>query len=73
MIDDKMFMKKIKGELFKAWKNGERVTIPMKDILECKVLALRGGFEDTPILTIEIPLLVDDTGFRLSIERKREE
>ena len=71
-MDSEMYIKKIKGDLLNAWRNGDRVTIPMKDILECNVLTLRASCDDIPVLEIEIPLLVDDTGFRFSIEREEE-
>lgn len=70
MIDSEMYIKKIKGDLLNAWRNGDRVTIPMKDILECNIITLKASAVETPVLEIEIPLLVDDTGFRFSIERE---
>lgn len=66
-MESKEWIQEIKSALIKAWGDKQTVTIPTEDILNMEVISLWGGGEEAPVLRVEIPLLVDENGFRFSV------
>lgn len=60
-------VEEIKNALIEAWECKDKIVIPTKDILECEVITMRTAADEVPILRIDIPMLVDNDGFRFSI------
>lgn len=66
-MEDSEFIKEVKSALIEAWRRKDKIVIPTKDILECEVLTMRAASNEVPILRIDIPLMIDNDGFRFSI------
>ena len=66
-MEDSEFIREIKSALIEAWRRKDKIVIPTKDILECEIITMMAAADEIPVLRIDIPLLLDDNGFRFSI------
>ncbi|MBQ8984310.1 hypothetical protein IJ098_00425 [Candidatus Saccharibacteria bacterium] len=66
-MEDSEFIKEVKSALIEAWRRKDKIVIPTKDILECEIITMRTAADEIPVIRIDIPLLLDDNGFRFSI------
>ena len=68
-MEESDFIKEVKSALIEAWRRKDKIVIPTKDILECEIITMRAAADEVPVLRLDIPLLLDNNGFRFSIKR----
>lgn len=71
MMDETELMQSLQDMLRKAWEHGGKIVIPTKSLVNAEIKELE--FYPRQILRLEIPLLVDDNGFRVAFEIEEEE
>ena len=71
MMDETELMQSLKDMLRKAWEHGGKIVIPTKSLINAEIKELE--FYPHQILRLEIPLIVDENGFRVAFEIKEEE
>ena len=60
--------------LRKTWEHGGKIVIPIKSLVNAEIKELEFyPRQDYSVLRLEIPLLVDDNGFRVAFEIGEEE
>lgn len=71
MMDETELMQSLQDMLRKAWEHSGKIVIPTKSLINAEIKELE--FYPRQILRLEIPLLVDDNGFRVAFEIEEEE
>lgn len=63
----------LKDVLWKTWENGGKIVIPTKSLVNAEIKDLEFYTpKDYSVLRLEIPLLVDEEGFRVAFEIEEE-
>lgn len=74
MMDGTELGQSLKDMLRKAWEHGGKIVIPTKSLVNAEIKDLEFyPHQDYSVLRLEIPLLVDDNGFRVAFEIEEEE
>lgn len=71
MMDETELMQSLQDMLRKAWEHGGKIVIPTKSLVNAEIKELE--FYPRQILRLEIPLIVDEEGFRVAFEIEEEE
>ena len=71
MMDETELMQSLQDMLRKAWEHGGKIIIPTKSLVNAEIKELE--FCPHQILRLEIPLVVDEDGFRVAFEFREEE
>lgn len=74
MMDETELMQSLQDMLRKAWEHGGKIVIPTKSLVNAEIKELEFyPRQSHSVLRLEIPLVVDDDGFRVAFEIKEEE
>lgn len=74
MMDETELMQSLEDMLQKTWEHGGKIVIPTKSLINAEIKELEFyPHQSHSVLRLEIPLVVDDDGFRVAFEIEEEE
>jgi hypothetical protein len=74
MMDETELEQSLKDMLRKTWEHGGKIVIPIKSLVNAEIKDLEFyPHQDYSVLRLEIPLGVDEDGFRIAFEIEEKE